>query len=212
MDKSFTLLIILIGSEQDFYKANSLFDPEAEENTGRKKLYNISWDYHTSHNTEAVLLEKTPAIAFDYLYELSFPDDMNSDQISEMGSDYEYTNATLRTLLRFVVGPLRFKICAGFVHRISSLKAASSAYDYAPYFTPKTAPLRSELHPPSEDDYDALNANIPLSVVQYTFISPVIEIYLFDHSFFEPTKENLFRKHKVSISITFKINPLEFYF
>lgn len=39
---------------------------------------------------EALLLEKSPAIAVDYLYILELPDDFNSERLSELGSDLEY--------------------------------------------------------------------------------------------------------------------------
>ena len=39
---------------------------------------------------EALLLEKSPAIAMDYLYMLELPDDFNSERLSELGSDLEY--------------------------------------------------------------------------------------------------------------------------
>lgn len=41
-------------------------------------------------NTEAVLLERTPAFAIDYLYKLDLPEDFNSDHLSEIGTDLEY--------------------------------------------------------------------------------------------------------------------------
>jgi hypothetical protein len=40
--------------------------------------------------SEALLLEKSPAIAVDYLYMLELPDDFNSERLSELGSDLEY--------------------------------------------------------------------------------------------------------------------------
>ena len=40
--------------------------------------------------SEALLLEKSPAIAMDYLYMLELPDDFNSERLSELGSDLEY--------------------------------------------------------------------------------------------------------------------------
>lgn len=40
--------------------------------------------------TEAVLLEKTPAFAFDYVYQLEIPSDMSSDIITDLASNYEF--------------------------------------------------------------------------------------------------------------------------
>ncbi|KRT82355.1 hypothetical protein AMK59_3734, partial [Oryctes borbonicus] len=53
-----------------------------------------------------------------------------------------------------------------------------------------------ELLPPSADDFDALNENISMSVIQFTAVAPVIEFHLFDHPYFQSTKEHLFRKRK----------------
>lgn len=63
---------------------------EAAENKGQRRNYNVSWDYHLSTITEAVLLERTPAFALDYIYQLELPDDMTSERLSELGSDLEY--------------------------------------------------------------------------------------------------------------------------
>lgn len=40
--------------------------------------------------TEALLLERTPAVAIDYLYVIDLPEDCSSDRLSELGSDLEY--------------------------------------------------------------------------------------------------------------------------
>jgi len=40
--------------------------------------------------SEALLLEKSPAVAMDYLYMLELPEDFNSERLSELGSDLEY--------------------------------------------------------------------------------------------------------------------------
>ena len=39
------------GSEQLNYIAKSLFDPESQENSGQKRMYNVSWDYHLASVT-----------------------------------------------------------------------------------------------------------------------------------------------------------------
>lgn len=40
--------------------------------------------------TESTLLDKSAAIAIDFVAEVLLPDDMTSDQLSDVGSDYEY--------------------------------------------------------------------------------------------------------------------------
>lgn len=78
------------GSPTTSHKTDSLFDVEAAENKGQKRAYNFSWDFHLASLTEAVLLERTPALALDYLYQLDVPDDMSSERLSELGSDLEF--------------------------------------------------------------------------------------------------------------------------
>lgn len=182
------------------HKSDSLFDAEAVENKGQRKNYNTSWDLHLNTTTEAAMLERTPAFATDYVYQLELPDDTSSERLSEFGSDLEYSNFHERSLLRVVVGPLKLSLPSGLFHRIGSLRTAASAYDYSPYSTPKPDSPRSELPPPIAEDFDALNENIPSRTVQITVIAPVVELQPLDHPHFAPTKGNLFRtsKHKAS--------------
>lgn len=72
------------------HKMDSLFDSEAAENKGQQRLYNSSWDYHVDTVTESSLLERTPAFASDYIYQVEVPDDTTSERLSEFGSDLEY--------------------------------------------------------------------------------------------------------------------------
>lgn len=91
------------------------------------------------------------------------------------------------------------KICSGLIHRLSSLQAAASLYEYMPYSTTKLHPSLHELLPPSEDDFEALNEMIPMKTMQITILAPVIEFQLMDHPYFIATKGNFFRKRKVSV-------------
>lgn len=118
----------------------------------------------------------------------------------------------MRSLLRIVVGPVRFRICAGLAHRLNCILTVSSSYEYAPYYTPKPKLSKHELLPPSEDDFDALNENISMSVMQFTVVAPIIEFHLFDHPYFQSTKEQLFRKRKVSVMTNMIFNVLKIIF
>lgn len=79
-----------LGAASNSHKTDSLFDAEAPENKGRKRNYNVSWDFHLYTVTESTLLERTPAFALDYVYKLEIPEDMSSERLSEIGSDLEY--------------------------------------------------------------------------------------------------------------------------
>lgn len=81
---------MVVGSASNAHKADSLFDADAPENNGRKRSYNVSWDFHLFTVTETTLLDRTPAFAMDYVYRLEIPDDITSEQLSELGSDLEY--------------------------------------------------------------------------------------------------------------------------
>lgn len=113
---------------------------------------------------------------------------------------FDFSNVSLNSLLRIVVGPLKFRVCAGLVHRLNCILTVAASYEYSPYFTPKPNLTKQELLPPSADDFDALNENISMSVMQFTVLAPIIEFHLFDHPHFQSTKEHLFRKRKVSQS------------
>lgn len=84
------LFLIFKGSASNSHKTDSLFDAEAVENKGERRQYNTSWDYHMTTNTESVLLERTPAVSFDYVYQMEIPSDMSSEILSDLGSDHEY--------------------------------------------------------------------------------------------------------------------------
>ncbi|XP_066257341.1 intermembrane lipid transfer protein VPS13B isoform X1 [Euwallacea similis] len=185
-----------LGSASNFHKVDSLFDADAIENQGGKRQYNTSWDHHMSTTTESVLLEKTPAMAFDYVYQLEIPGDMSSDILSDLGSNLECSNLLEISTLRLCIGPFKLRICSGLIHRCNTIQVASSFYDYPPYYTPKEDLLLHDLLPPSEDDFDALNEFIPTRAIRITFFAPIIELELLDHPFFEPTKTHLFERSK----------------
>ncbi|XP_076265664.1 vacuolar protein sorting 13B isoform X3 [Rhynchophorus ferrugineus] len=185
-----------IGASSNYHKSDSLFDADAVENKGERRHYNTSWEHHMMTNTESVLLERTPAFAFDYLYQLVVPDDTSSDILSELGSNYEFSNLSETSALRLCVGPLRLRVCSGLFHRFSTLLMAASFYDYPPYYTPKLDVSIQDLLPPSEDDFDALIEFIPTRSMRLTFFAPQIELDLMDHPFFEPNKFVMFKRNK----------------
>ncbi|XP_008197902.1 intermembrane lipid transfer protein VPS13B isoform X1 [Tribolium castaneum] len=187
---------LAIGSQSSNHKSNSLFDAQAVENQGQYRSYDTNWEFHMFTNTDAVLLERTPAFACDYLYQMEIPDDASSDILSDLGSNLEYSNLTEKASVRVFIGPLKFRVCSGFFHRTSSLQVAASMYDYPPYYVPKPEPMLTELLPPSEEDFDALNEFIPTRSVKIMLFEPVVELQFMDHPFFEPAKGTLFKKMK----------------
>ncbi|XP_069674298.1 intermembrane lipid transfer protein VPS13B isoform X2 [Periplaneta americana] len=196
------LVYLASGCEQNNYISESLFDPNSSENKGEKKNYNVSWDYHLATVTEALLLEKSPAFAVDYLYLLEIPDDFNSERLSDLGSDLEYSNLAEKSLCRVVVGPTVVKVCSGLFHRLQMIQHSANLYDYSPYSTPKPEPTREQLPPASAEDFDSLDNNIPKQVYQVTLFKPVIHIHLADHPVFDPVTLQVPRKLKKTKSLT----------
>lgn len=69
-----------------------MFDEKPTATYRRERTsFLISLDHYLDAVSEAVLLEKTSAFAVDFLYHLEVPEDYNSEQLSELGSDLEYT-------------------------------------------------------------------------------------------------------------------------
>lgn len=193
-------LVYLTGTYNGNHIMNSLFDPTINPDNPRK-YFTISWDYYLNTITEAVLLEKTSAFAIDFLYHLEVPDDFSSEKLSEFENDLEYSNLVERSICRLVAGPSVINVCSGLIHRLSTLYEVMKSYDYPPYVELPIEPKLSELHPPSEDDFDSLSNLIPKRIYQVTFLKPVFQIHLMDHPKFVPSKRDLFRKLKVIIFI-----------
>nr|CAD7571020.1 unnamed protein product [Timema californicum] len=85
----------------------------------------------------AQLLEKSPAIAVDFLYMLEVPEDYASERLSELGSDLEYSNLSEKSLCRIVMGQTILNVSSGLFHRVQMLRHAAKLYDYSPYSVPK---------------------------------------------------------------------------
>ncbi|GIX72369.1 vacuolar protein sorting-associated protein 13B [Caerostris extrusa] len=69
------------------FLSSSLFDPLAPENCNQKRKYCFNCAEHLSTLTEEVMVQRFPAFAFDYLYELEVPDDW-IDKISTITSSF----------------------------------------------------------------------------------------------------------------------------
>ena len=161
----------------------------------RRKLYGIDWDEHLDKVTEEVMLEKTPAIAIDYLYHFDLPDDITSEQLSELGSDMANSNIPEKALCRVVFGPMNIKICSGSMHRLNLISHFFSFYDYQPYLDPSERGGPFEIPDPKietsiEDDVvdedlnETRDFSNPLRVYQITAINPSLRIIFADHSSF----------------------------
>ena len=141
----------LQGCERTAFLHNTLYcdatetigTPSSSSTTEEERHNVFQWQQHMASVTEATLLERTPAVGFDYLYKVDLDDlgagadgdgDGNgSELLSQLGSDLEYSNLPERALLRMVVGPLQLKVSHGLCHRLSALQHAVGQYNYPPY-------------------------------------------------------------------------------
>lgn len=110
---------------------------------------------------------------------------------------YLLRNLIEKSICRIIGGPLAIHVCSGLIHRLGTLREVINSYEYPPYIDQPIDPELSELHPASEDDFDALSNAIPTRIYQVTFLKPVINFQLMDHPKFIATKNNLFRRSKV---------------
>ena len=98
---------LLSGCEGSRYLTGSLFDPDrgAGEKHVVGKMTHVeqrSWEAHMEDVTETSLLERTAALAVDYVYSVELPEDWTSENMSEVGSDLENSNLPERALCRVV--------------------------------------------------------------------------------------------------------------
>ena len=178
---------------QKKYLKGSLFEKDFGSETGgppkeRQKSYKIDWESHMESVTEDNMLERSPAVAVDYMYVLDIPNDYSSEQLSEIGFDLEYSNLSERALCRFVFGPSRLNVCSGLIHRVQTLVHFGSMYDYPPYkITPLDVGERVN-EAPSPEEVDRLQHETPLRVYQLTAINPTVYVYAADHPLNLPLK------------------------
>ncbi|XP_039300169.1 uncharacterized protein LOC111062726, partial [Nilaparvata lugens] len=170
------------GSHQDSFLSGSLFGSTGTKVTER------SWDYHLATVTETTLLEKTPALAMDYLFSIE-----KQPYLEEDDEDYEERNKNPleRVLLRYVADHITVRVCSGVIHRTQMIMKAASTYDYSPYSTHYTSHTTvnvnensSEAEPPNLDDVKLV---IPQHTTRFTLFHPTFEIYPANHSPVQPS-------------------------
>nr|CAD7196002.1 unnamed protein product [Timema douglasi] len=149
-----------------------------------------------SISLKAQLLEKSPAIAVDFLYMLEVPEDYASERLSELGSDLEYSNLSEKSLCRIVMGQTILNVSSGLFHRVQMLRHAAKLYDYSPYSVPKPEPTLEQLSSVTEEDFEFLEQNIQQQVIQVTLFKPIIHLLIFDHPVFDPVTFQGFRKKR----------------
>nr|CAH7751442.1 unnamed protein product [Callosobruchus chinensis] len=175
-DEKYPVNYLEIGSFTNLHKKDSLFDAHAEENKGNKRKYNRSWDYHMTVFTEAVLLERTPAFAFDYLYQL--------EQLHGELFDARLLRSVAFARLFGPVSPHGGAARGRLPLRLPALLRRPRGHAHA-----RSASA-------TEDEVDALRHFIPSRNVRITLFAPIVELELMDHPFFQPVKGCLLRRKK----------------
>ncbi|KAJ1522739.1 hypothetical protein ONE63_001898 [Megalurothrips usitatus] len=169
------------GLYQENYLSDSLFSSTAAENCGEKRRYNFSWDIHQNIFSESSLLEKTPALAIDYLYTAELTEKCSPERFHELNGDLEYSDLPEHALCRTVMGPFVLRVDSGLLHRFDKVRQAAALYDYQPYSSPPPEDRRDLLPAVTTEEYESLEENIPLRTYQYTLFQPKVELYVADH-------------------------------
>lgn len=172
---------LAVGMKGQEYLSNSLFDPEVLVEGKELWDYIYSWDQHAHDTTEASLLAHTGAVAIDYFYYLELPDEMSSDQLSQISTDLEYSNMSERAICRIFIGSSEVNLNSGCYHRLQAVDYALRQYDYPPYTTaPSDDPLRN-MSVPSSDEVSSLESNTPLRTILLTVMEPTLVFHNAQH-------------------------------
>ncbi len=166
-----TTLYYLQGCERTAFLNQSLYDPN-----GIQEDPNFQWENHIQKITEATLLERTPALGFDYIYQLELPDEIASEFLSQLGSELEYSNLPEKALFRLAVSPLQLKVSYGLCHRLSALLHAAHQYNYPEYSNAESELLRRSTLAPEADQLVTMASNLPSRTYQVAVLRPLVFI------------------------------------
>ena len=131
---------ILTGAESDRFMEGSLFDQKEETQRRPSVGDKPDWDAHLETVTEATLVERSPAFALDYLYNIEMPGDLASEDLSELTEDMELSNLPERAMCRVVLGPGSLHVTQGCVSRVRTVTELIRDYEYVPYVEPSPQP------------------------------------------------------------------------
>ncbi|XP_015594814.1 vacuolar protein sorting-associated protein 13B isoform X2 [Cephus cinctus] len=174
-------LYLVAGKLETNHLKDSLFDDDAVENKGKKREYKQGIDYHLATVSVESLLERCPALVMDYVHHIELPDDITPERLSELGSNFEYSNFHERRVMRYVIGDLIIRLCSGLFHRIETMKEAAMKYDYSPYIIPKPEPTIDELPPVTVEEYDALRENISMVEMKVILVKCALQLQASNH-------------------------------
>ena len=165
---------LLAGCEGEAFLQGSLFQTR-ESDTPSLEIANRldNWDSHLERHTETQLLERSPALAVDYMYNLELPGD---DQESVSLSDLEHSDLPERALARVVIGPASIQLTEGALARCHGVANLVQAYEYPTYWADRLPPGPEGLQLPSQEEVARLEANSPQRVIRLTVLHPSLAL------------------------------------
>ena len=131
---------ILTGAESERFMEGSLFDQREETQRRPSVGEKPDWDSHLETVSEAALVERSPALAMDYLYNLDIPGDLGSEDLTELTEDMEHSNLPEQAMCRVVLGPGSLHVTQGCVARVRTVTELIRDYEYIPYVQPSPLP------------------------------------------------------------------------
>ncbi|KAJ8683631.1 hypothetical protein QAD02_019423 [Eretmocerus hayati] len=174
-------LYLIAGIPRTDYLKDTLFDIDALENQGKKRIYKKDVPHYLASTPMTKLLEKCPAFCMDYTYYIEIPENITPEEMAAFSTSYEFSNFHEERHVRYGVGNVTVRVCSGLFHRIDTIKKAASKYDYSPYTTPKPVPSFEELPPVTVEEYEALRENIPIVKTEYHIVKSAVQLQLADH-------------------------------
>ncbi|XP_043466399.1 vacuolar protein sorting-associated protein 13B [Leptopilina heterotoma] len=174
-------LYLMVGKATIDHLKDTLFDDEAVENKGKKRIYKQGIENHLSSHPVEKLLERCPAFMIDYAHHMVLSEDVTPEDLLEFGANFEYSNFPEHRVVRFAIGDLMIRLSSGVFHRADTIIQAASKYDYAPYIVPKPDPTIDELPPVTVEEYEALRENISKMEIKLFMIRGAIQLQLADH-------------------------------
>ena len=173
---------ILAGAESDRFLEKSLF-VEAEE--GSQEEWRASeepdWDRHLDTVTETAMVDRSPALALDYVYTIELGGDeageLGSEKLAEILGDLEHSDLPERALCRAVLGPAQLTLTQGAVKRLRTVRELITEYDYVPYVEAAPPPGPDSLQLPSKEEVARLEAGRCVRVYRVSVLAPSLALH-----------------------------------
>ena len=165
---------LLAGCEGEAFLRGSLFeDKEPEAPSVEIASRRDNWESHLERHTETLLLERSPALALDYMYNLELP---GEDQESVSLSDLEHSDLPERALARVVIGPASIQLTEGALARCHGVASLVRTYEYPTYWIDRLPPGPEGLQLPSQEEVARLEGNSPQRIVRLTVLHPSLAL------------------------------------